>query len=131
MPQIKVTLETLVKSMDAMREIGALKLAPKQSFKIAKAISAVNAELQHYGKSRNELITELAEKNEDGTIKVDAVGNPAMPNPVEFAAAHQLLLDTETELLVPSINLVDFGDTSLSPFTLSALSWLIHDDDEG
>ena len=130
MPQIKVTLETLLKSMDALREIGALKLAPRTSFKIAKVISAVNGELAEYSKSRNALIQDCAAKNEDGSLKVDAIGNTTLADPIEFAAAHQLLLDTETEIAVPAFTIADLGNVEVSPMALSALGWLISDDDE-
>jgi hypothetical protein len=129
MPQIKVTLETLVKSMDALREIGTLK-QPVLNYKIAKVINAVQTELGHYGKSRNALITECAEKNEDGTVKVDGIGNPTLKNPAEFAAAHQLLLDTETEITVPVIPAADLSNAEISGMSLSALTWLLVDEEQ-
>ena len=131
MPQIKVTLETLLKSMDALREIGSLKLPPRTSFKIAKVISSVNTELGHYSKSRNALVSDYSQKNEDGSAKVDATGNSMLTNPIEFTAAHQLLIDTETEITVPLLTLADLDKAEISPMSLSTLMWLISDDDEG
>lgn len=131
MPQIKVTLETLLKSMDGLREIGSLKLPPRTSFKIAKVISSVNTELGHYSKSRNALVSDYSQKNEDGSAKVDATGNPMLTNPIEFTAAHQLLIDTETEITVPLLTLADLDKAEISPMSLSTLMWLISDDDEG
>ena len=131
MPQIKVTLETLLKSMDGLREIGSLKLPPRTSFKIAKVISSVNTELGHYSKSRNALVSDYSQKNEDGSAKVDATGNSMLTNPIEFTAAHQLLIDTETEITVPLLTLADLDKAEISPMSLSTLMWLISDDDEG
>ena len=129
MPQIKVTLETLLKSMDALREIGTVK-QPVLNYKIAKAISAVQAELGHYSKSANALKLECAEKNEDGTPKADGAGNVVFKSMPEFIAAHQLLLDTETEITVPAIPALDLSNAGVSGMSLSVLDWLLTDEEQ-
>lgn len=112
---MKSKLSNIVDSVEALKELAALKLKAAKTFQLAKLIKQANSELQEFMSVR----TETLKKYSSDGVKVDED---------KMGAAEAEL----RELLGKEIDLPDFSltESELSSFDISAalllqLEWLI------
>lgn len=122
---MKITLETVLKSFDALEKISKLKLPVAVSFKVGKTIKALNAELEIYHETRKKRIQELGEPTKDHE------GNPTKNYQVTeenisvWEKEHKELVEREIEISIHPLKLSDLGDEKLEPVVFAELDWLI------
>lgn len=122
---MKLTLETILKSFDALEKLSKLKLPVAISFKVGKTIKAINNELETYQQTRKKRIKELGEPTKDQE------GNPTenyqvtKENIPVWEKEHKELVEREVEISVYSLKLSDLGDEKLEPTVFAELDWLI------
>ena len=114
---MKVKLSEVVGSVEALKNILALKLPIKVSYRISKLVSnQVEGELKEYNEQRNKLVKEFGTENEDGStsVKEDRLK--------EFSEELQKLLDVDVKFDFEPIKLEEIENVDIAPKDL--ITWI-------
>lgn len=122
---IKIKMETLLNSTQALQKILMLKLPVVVSFKVGKTIKAIDVELTAYSDSKNKRIKELGEKVKGENGELTENYKVTEENTPQWLKENKELLDREVNLDIYKLSLSDLGDEKLEPFVFSQLDWLI------
>jgi len=119
-------LKYLVEGAQSLGKIMQIKLPIVLSYKLSLFTKAINPAVEEFGKKRNELLAEYAEKVLDKDKK--DTGQMKFKGEKEVKAFNKLvneLLDQEIKIDVPEIKIAEFGSIELEPSALMNLDWLI------
>lgn len=123
--ETKITLNDLVKGVDALNHLSALPLPVFLSYQISLFLKKSTPELEAFDKIKLDLFNEfgIAEKDKDGnkTGKYTFTNENAEKLNEKMKPA----LDTKIDIKVPTVRLMDLGDIKIEPKHLLALSWMI------
>lgn len=114
---MKLKLNDLVASQEALEHLVAEKVPASLAFKISRIVQKVNVELRGYFKARRTLLHRLGTPTADKQYRVIPEQQP------EFINEMIALLDIEIELSFMPILEADLPD--LSPTDATALWWLV------
>ena len=103
---MKISLQKLIDSVQAFRELQQVSLPATVSFRLSKLVKAADEHLEDFSNQRKA----LAEKES---------------SPEEKNKELKELLDLEVDLPDTRLSISDFGDAKITPAALSALEWLI------
>mgnify|MGYP001223504038 CR=1 FL=1 len=122
----------LINAVPALNELLEQKLPVKTAFKLAKLTRIVQPAVDSYNDVLQKLQQEHCEKDEEGNPKIIPTDDPNVNRIVmkdwdTFAAAHQDLLDAETDLGMDALDIEEFGDIDIEGATLFQISWLFKD----
>lgn len=119
---MKIKLSRLQQSAESLKAIAQTKLNLKLSYDIAKRLRYINNELEMFQQTRIAKAKELSE----GKLKENGTEfDIPKADLVKLNEELSVLLDTEIELDITPIKLVDLGDISIEPAHLVALDYLI------
>ena len=119
----------LLKSSPILQKIGRQELIGVQAYKIAKVLNIINSELELYDKSRQQLIKEYGQKDQNGQIKI--INNQVkIENSKinEFNKKMQDLNHLEIELNISLLNINDLAEIKLTPEQIAQILWLINEE---
>lgn len=122
---MKLSLETVLKSFDALEKLSKLKLPVTISFKIGKTIKAINNELETYQEIRKKRIKELGEEAKDDKGEPTGNYNVTKENIPVWEKEHKELIEREVSIEAHPLKLSDLGDEKLEPTIFAELDWLI------
>lgn len=106
---IEVKVSDIVNSIDTLKEFILLPLKAKVAYHVARLTREIDKENVLFQERRNALIGKYAEKDEDGKVKVDEVGQMKVaPDNIEaFVKELNEVLETNVQLNVEKIKLDD------------------------
>lgn len=117
-----MTLRDLRAAAPTLQKLLSADLPPRLAYLLAKAIRAINTELETIESVRAGLIKRLGEEQTDGSWQVTA------DKTAEFQAAWDELLDTETTLGIAPVPIRLFPDSlHMSPAEMLALLFLLEE----
>jgi len=116
---MKVKLETVLNSIQALRKIAAEPLPVKYGYRISKILKAVENEMQIFDNLRIALVQRLGEEKEGGEYVVKP------ENQDEFTKELTELLNQEIELNCEKIQLDWIGDVKLTYSEALTLEYLL------
>jgi len=100
-----------------------LQLPMKTAYRLKKMAELITDEQKKYEELRKDLLTNLGEKNDDGSLKIDDGIVDLGENQQRYLDQHLELLDIDVSLEL--IKLDDLGDAQLSASELGSLGDLI------
>lgn len=112
---MKITMQTLVGSFDALKELSEAKLPAASALRVALLMKQFAAPLEEFQNTYNKLIQECGEKNDSGTFDIK--------DRDRFVRESGELL--AVEVTVPDDKLKSLGSAEMKPSSLLALDWLI------
>lgn len=128
---MKLKLADLIKSQDALMELGKQKLPVVLSYKISLILKKVRPELESYEKVRVEKIKEFGEVEKDkdgketGDYSIDRNNKEIWE---KFVKELEEVGEQELELDIVELETKDFpADIMLSPVQMESISWLLKD----
>jgi hypothetical protein len=113
---MKVELGKIVASSEPLGKLMQEKMPIATSFRLAKVLKSVQAELETYDETRKKLIEELGV---DGEIKQDS------KNFEKFVKEMNNLLAEKVSVKVEKIKSENLSKVEISPSDLLALEWII------
>lgn len=112
---IKVKVSEIVNSIEQLKALQEIKFPVKVSYKINRLVNKLNPELITYNESRNKIINELGEKDEE-------TGNIQVKDPEKmklFGEKLMEILSVEIELdWFEKIKISELGDIAVEPKNL-------------
>lgn len=115
---MKLSLNKLVSSIEAVKELATLKFKAKQAFQLSKLIKSAQSELETYEATRVATIKKYAS---DGQ-KVDEDKIPL------FVQEITDLLAKQVDIYDCKVSLSDLEEFEISAGNLVLLDWLVQDD---
>lgn len=120
---MKITLEQLVSSREALDELGAAKGLPfKTAYWCGRVLKKAANEIADWDQARGKVLNELGAKPNAETNRFDF---PTSEAEAEFHKQATEILAEEIELPGDGIKVDQFGEATLSPASLAVLDWLI------
>ena len=97
---IKITLNDILNSQQALQEIVGMNMRAKTAFKMARIIRAIESELENFNKARQSLLNKYGEKDDNGQLITNKDGNYIIsPDKIDiYNGEIQELLVTTIEL---------------------------------
>ncbi len=120
---MKLTLNDLVLSREALQRLLHRKMPAKVAFSLARIVRRANVELEDYNKTRMGLFKRLGELSEDG--RQWSMNKAEDEKREEFAEEMQSLLDAKIELEISQMPAEDLPD--ILPMDALALWWIVQD----
>lgn len=119
----------LLNSIEPLQKIGQQELNGVQAYKIAKMINAVSKQLELYNKTRQELLNQYAQKDENNNLKIiDNDKIVIIKDKInEFNNKLEQLNNLQIELNINMFDLNDLHEIKLSPREFSEILWLINE----
>ena len=124
---IKITLEQLINSSDALRNLSQKQLKARSAYTVAKLIKAADTEMTNFNDVRVDLVKKYAEKDENGELILDENQNIKVPpeNIEKFNIELQELLKTTIEINANKISIDDLEDIQFTPTEMAQLDEFI------
>jgi hypothetical protein len=121
---IKITTETLYNSIEALKEIAAIKLDVRLAYKLSLFIKEVEDRLAVADSVKNKLLTEYGDKNEQGQYYVNMESKNKDVFYKEFSELLLMEIEFDEE---PFLTLDSLSDpiNKVKASTLLSLNWLI------
>jgi hypothetical protein len=114
-------LGELVVAQEVLRKLLALELPAAASYKIARAVRPIQAELQGYEEQRTKLVRQFGEaEGQQIIVKPDKM--------VEFNAEMNALLQVDVDLEIKTLNPDLLGDVGIRAADFMALWFLFSDE---
>ena len=120
-----ITNDTLISSLEGLRDLGAKDLPIKTSFKIAQIMVKVNVAAKAFDIAREKLVEKYGAKREDGSLDLKPNGQIPLLDGIGYQRDLNELLALDSELDIASFSLSELGDISVKASTLASLHWLI------
>ncbi len=128
---MKLSNQTLVNSIPVLSKLNQLELPVKVAFIVSKNIKEVDKSLGSYNETRNKLLRQYAEKDEQGMPKVDEVGNIIFKEDCQekWTGDIQELLELKVNLKIETIPTHDLfkAEILISPSELEKIEFMIKD----
>lgn len=113
---IEMTIQQMIDSVPALREINEKKMPAKTAYQFAKIIREIENELKNFQEARNKLIERFGKKDESGKLIEDEDGNVEI-----FAGKSEAFKKEADELMSTKIQIncepIDFENISDNEFT--------------
>lgn len=107
---MKIKLQEIISQTENIKSLLQNKLPVKIAYRLNKLSGKIDHELKTYTETKNGLVIEYGEKQENGDIKVT---DPEKL--VEFHTKHNELIEMDVELDFEKLKIEDLGDITLSP----------------
>lgn len=128
---MKLSNEVLVSSVSVLGKLNQLELPVKVAFILSKNIKEVDKSLGSYNETRNKLLRQYAEKDEQGMPKADEMGNIIFKEGCheKWLQDIQELLELQVNLKIETIPTHDLfkAEISISPSELEKIQFMIKD----
>ncbi len=115
-------LKKILESLQAIDELGKLVIPSELRYKIKKLMKQINAEVENFNETRDELIKQYGEIN-------PATQQPWIPNGSKnlpyFNKDIEELVNTEIEIKIPEMTVKDIEKYDFSSKSELQLDWLI------
>jgi hypothetical protein len=118
---MKIKLGEIAAAVPAMNNLAQMKWPIKISYRIGKIVRQLNAEMEHYGQSREELIRKYGVETGE---RVEVTPE----NTKVFIDELKQLNEVEVELPIFSIKLSELGEVDLAPIDL-VNAWFVFSDE--
>ena len=126
---MKLSNQTLVNSIPVLSKLNQLELPVKVAFILAKNIKEVDQSLGSYNETRNKLLRQYAEKDEQGMPKADEMGNIIFKEGCHEKWMEEIreLLELKVNLKIEKIPTHDLfkAEISISPSELEKIEFMI------
>ena len=126
---MKLSNQTLVNSIPVLSKLNQLELPVKVAFILAKNIKEVDQSLGSYNETRNKLLRQYAEKDEQGMPKADEMGNIIFKEGCHEKWMEEIreLLELKVNLKIEKIPTHDLfkAEISISPAELEKIEFMI------
>lgn len=122
---MKIKMKILTDSEYGLRSIGALKLPLTSSYKISKAMKAVDAVLEPFYETRTKRIKELGKSQVNEKGEETGIFQVKPEHDEQYKKEIDELLDKEVTIDIPKIKLSDLGEEKVEPAALMSLHWMI------
>lgn len=128
---MKLSNEVLVSSVSVLGKLNQSELPVKVAFILAKNIKEVDKSLGSYNETRNKLLRQYAEKDEQGMPKADEMGNIIFKEGCyeKWTEGIRELLELKVNLKIEPISTHDLfkAEISISPAELEKIEFMIKD----
>ena len=126
---MKLSHQTLVNSIPVLSKLNQLELPVKVAFILAKNIKEVDQTLGSYNETRNKLLRQYAEKDDQGMLKADEQGNIIFKEGCHEKWMEEIreLLELKVNLKIEPISTHDLfkAEISISPSELEKIEFMI------
>lgn len=126
---MKLSHQTLVNSIPVLSKLNQLELPVKVAFILAKNIKEVDQTLGSYNETRNKLLRQYAEKDDQGMLKADEQGNIIFKEGCHEKWMEEIreLLELKVNLKMDPISTHDLfkAEISISPAELEKIEFMI------
>jgi len=117
---IKVTIDTILKSVGALKDLSDKDISINISIKLVKALKELNTVIEVFEQSRNGLFKKYGgEENDDGTITI------LEEHSKTFNQEYNNLTKEIVEVDFDKFDIEVFGEVNIKTSTLLLLDWLI------
>lgn len=128
---LNLSNERIVNTINVLAELNNAKLPIKLAYAITKNINKINSELKAYNEEKAKLIDKYSEKDEEGKLKSDEIGNVTLKEEhiEDWNRDIKELLSIENEIDIHMIQLDDLlnSNYNISPAELTAIDFMIND----
>lgn len=106
---MKLTNRKIINDVGLLLKLSNIQLPVRTSYVISRNIKKIEKELEIYNEERQKLLDKYAEKNEDGSLKVDENDQLKIPNENLKAWNKDIneLLDIEIDIDIHKFNIKD------------------------
>lgn len=120
---IKVQINDLLNSTEALQKLSKTDLKAKLAWQVARLLKAADKEIQEFNETRLKLIQKYGEKDESGELITDEKGNcKILPDSLDsFSTELNELVNSEIELNVNKIAIDDLDSISFTPADMNSL----------
>lgn len=129
--KLNLSNERIVNTINVLGELNNAKLPVKVAYAITKNINKINSELKAYNEEKAKLIDKYSEKDEEGKLKTDEIGNVTLKEEhiEDWNRDIKELLSIENEVDIHMIQLDDLlnSNYNISPAELSVIDFMIND----
>lgn len=129
--KLNLSNERIVNTINVLAELNNAKLPVKVAYAITKNINKINTELKAYNEEKAKLIDKYSEKDEEGKLKTDEIGNVTLKEEhiEDWNRDIKELLSIENEVDIHMIQLDDLlnSNYNISPAELSVIDFMIND----
>ena len=129
--KLNLSNERIANTINVLGELNNAKLPVKVAYAITKNINKINTELKAYNEEKAKLIDKYSEKDEEGKLKTDEIGNVNLKEEhiEDWNRDIKELLSIENEIDIHMIQLDDLlnSNYNISPAELAAIDFMIND----
>lgn len=129
--KLNLSNERIVNTINVLGELNNAKLPVKVAYAITKNINKINTELKAYNEEKVKLIDKYAEKDKEGKLKTDEIGNVTLKEEhiEDWNRDIKELLSIENEVDIHMIQLDDLlnSNYNISPAELSVIDFMIEE----
>jgi len=116
---MKLTLKTIINAKSSIETLSNIEFTASISFKLGKAIKLINAEIEEYNKTRNDLLVKLGIPSEDSKSFTFT-----QENGIKFFKEEKELQNTEVELNIIAFPLSILDGKEIKPSDAVNLEFL-------
>ena len=120
---IELTLEQLINSIDALKQLSIEPLRASVAFTVARIIKAADTEVINFNDTRSTLINKYGKRNDDGSLVTDSNGNFQInrEDVITFNTELTDLLSTSVTLNANKIKMDDIDNIAFTPAEMLTL----------
>ena len=129
---IQVKIVQLINSTEMLQKLAKQDFTAKMAWQIARLLKAAEAEIQSFNETRMTLINKYGEKDENGQLITDEIGNCKIDEAsvAEFSAQLNDLLETQVEINANKIRMEDLAEVKFTPGEIGLLEPYLETEDE-
>lgn len=128
---MKLTNRKIVNDVNILFNLSNMQLPVRTSYVISKNIKEIEKELEIYNEERKKLLNKYAEKNEDGSLKVDEINQVKIANENlgDWNRDINDLLDIEVDIDIHQFPINDLinGNCEMSATELMLIDYMIEE----
>ena len=128
---MKLSNQALVESIQTLQKLNRLELPVKVAFLLSRNIKEVDKSLESYNETRQKLIFQYADKDEEGNLRFDEKGDIIFKEGIQEKWSQDIreLLELKTTTKVQPISIHDLfkAEISISPLELSSIEFMLKD----
>lgn len=128
---MKLSNQALVESIQTLQKLNRLELPVKVAFLLSRNIKEVDKSLESYNETRQKLIFQYADKDEEGNLRFDDKGDIIFKEGIQEKWSQDIreLLELKTTTKVQPISIHDLfkAEISISPLELSTIEFMLKD----
>jgi len=128
---MKLTNSQIAEAVPGMKDLAALEMSAKTSFKIAKAIELLAPISRAFDEARQKLAEKYGKRDDKGELLMEEVegGTQYQIGDAEgFNDEFSDLLEVENDVPLDQIPFTEIEDIKVKPGTLLVLSWLFSEE---
>ena len=128
---MKLSNQALVESIQTLQKLNRLELPVKVACLLSRNIKEVDKSLESYNETRQKLIFQYADKDEEGNLRFDEKGDIIFKEGIQEKWSQDIreLLELKTTTNVQPISIHDLfkAEISISPLELSTIEFMLKD----